>query len=40
MRTQALTSPTVHPLDDIVEVQRAVEQGQTQGKIVFAVAPE
>jgi NADPH:quinone reductase len=40
MRTQPLTAPTVHPLEDIVEIQQAMERGQTQGKIVFAVTPE
>jgi NADPH2:quinone reductase len=40
MMTQELTPPTVHPLDDIVQIQLAMEQRKTQGKVVFSVSPE
>lgn len=32
--------PTVHPLEDVADVQRAMEAKKTQGKIVFSVVPE
>ncbi len=40
LATEKLISPTIHPLEDIAAVQRAMEERKTSGKIVFAVAPE
>jgi NADPH2:quinone reductase len=40
LSTEKLVSPTIHPLEDIVAVQRAMEVRKTSGKIVFAVVPE
>jgi NADPH2:quinone reductase len=37
LETQPLIAPVVHPLDDIVEVQRAFETGGTTGKVVFRI---
>ena len=37
LKTQQLIAPTIHPLKDMVEVQRAFEQGGTSGKVVFKV---
>lgn len=34
---ETLITPTVHPLEDMVDVQRAFEQGGTTGKVVFKV---
>ena len=35
MRTEKLDEPTVHPIEDIAAVQRAMENGETTGKVVF-----
>jgi NADPH:quinone reductase len=35
--TEELIAPQVHPLEDMLEVQRAFEQGGTTGKVVFKV---
>jgi NADPH2:quinone reductase len=35
--SETLVTPTVHPLEDMREVQRAFEQGGTTGKVVFRV---
>jgi NADPH:quinone reductase len=40
MKNKKLTAPTIHPLEEVADVQRAMEQGKTQGKIVFSIAPE
>ncbi len=40
LATEKLMAPTIHPLDDIATVQRAMEERKTSGKIVFEVAPE
>jgi NADPH2:quinone reductase len=37
LRTQQLIAPGIRDMKDMVEVQRAFEQGQTTGKIVFKV---
>jgi NADPH2:quinone reductase len=37
LANEELIAPTVHALDDMKEVQRAMEQGQTLGKVVFKV---
>lgn len=37
METEELIAPTIHPLERMAEVQRAMEQGLTSGKVVFAV---
>jgi NADPH:quinone reductase len=37
LATEPLDEPTVHPIDDIAEVQRAMESGHTIGKVVFAL---
>lgn len=38
LATEPLIAPAVHPLDDMMEVQRAFETGGTTGKVVFRVA--
>lgn len=38
MANEELLVPTVHPLEKMAEVQRAMELGQTSGKVVFSVA--
>lgn len=35
LQTEDLTPPTVHALDDIAQVQHAMESGDTTGKVVF-----
>lgn len=35
LRTEALVSPTVHPIEDVAAVQAAMEAGETSGKVVF-----
>jgi NADPH2:quinone reductase len=40
LATENLIAPTIHPLEDIAVVQRAMEERQTWGKVVFAIAPE
>lgn len=35
MKTEKLIEPVVHPIDDIANVQAAMERGETMGKIVF-----
>ncbi len=40
LATEELTAPVIHPIEDIVAVQRAMEERKTVGKVVFAVAPE
>jgi len=37
LATERLIEPTVHPVEDVVEVQRAFEQGATTGKVVFRI---
>jgi NADPH2:quinone reductase len=37
LKNEELIAPTVHSLDDVKEVQRAMEQGNTIGKVVFKV---
>lgn len=37
LATEPLINPTVHKLDEVKEVQRAMEQGKTIGKVVFKV---
>lgn len=37
LATEELLEPVIHPLEDIVEVQRDMEAGRTSGKVVFAV---
>jgi NADPH:quinone reductase len=37
LKTQKLIKPEIHPLKDMMEVQRAFEQGGTTGKVVFKV---
>jgi NADPH2:quinone reductase len=37
LETQPLIEPVVHPLDDVVEVQRAFETGGTTGKVVLRI---
>jgi len=37
LASEKLITPTVHPLEDMREVQRAFEQGGTTGKVVFRV---
>ncbi|HYM34828.1 MAG TPA: zinc-binding dehydrogenase [Steroidobacteraceae bacterium] len=37
LATEELIAPTVHTLDEVKEVQRAMEQGQTIGKVVFKI---
>ena len=37
LETEPLIEPTVHSLDQIVEVERAMEQGRTIGKVVLKV---
>jgi NADPH2:quinone reductase len=37
METEELIAPTIHPLEQMAEVQRAMEEGRTSGKVVFAV---
>jgi NADPH2:quinone reductase len=37
METEELLKPTVHPLEEVAEVQRAMELGKTSGKIVFSI---
>jgi NADPH2:quinone reductase len=34
---EVLVSPVVHPIDDIADVQQAMESGATTGKVVFAL---
>jgi NADPH2:quinone reductase len=34
---EELIEPTIYPLEMVAEAQRAMEQGRTQGKIVFSV---
>jgi len=38
LATERLITPTVHALDEMMEVQRAFETGGTTGKVVFRVA--
>jgi len=40
LKTEKLVTPTVYPLDQIIEVQLAMEARKTQGKVVFSVSPE
>ena len=35
LEREPLIEPTLHPLDQVVEVERAMEQGKTSGKVVF-----
>jgi len=37
LANEELLTPTVHKLEDMKEVQRAMEQGRTSGKVVFKV---
>ena len=37
LATEELEEPTIHPIDEIAEVQRAMETGRTTGKVVFAL---
>jgi len=37
LATEKLITPTVHPLEDMCDVQRAFETGGTTGKVVFKV---
>lgn len=37
LNTQPLIEPTVYPLDAVAAAQRAMENGETHGKVVFAV---
>lgn len=37
LATEDLIVPTVHPLDEVVEVERAMEDGRTIGKVVFSL---
>jgi len=37
LTNEELIAPTVHTLDEVKEVQRAMEQGRTIGKVVFKV---
>jgi NADPH2:quinone reductase len=37
LKTETLIEPQVHALEDMREVQRAFEQGETTGKVVFRV---
>ncbi len=39
LKTETLIVPTIHPLEEMREVQRRFEQGGTTGKVVFAVTP-
>jgi len=35
LRTEQLDSPTIHPIEDIANVQAAMERGETAGKVLF-----
>jgi NADPH2:quinone reductase len=35
LRSEPLTAPSIHPIEDIAAVQNAMERGETMGKIVF-----
>jgi NADPH:quinone reductase len=35
MKTETLVQPEIQPIEKIVEIQRAMERGETKGKIVF-----
>jgi NADPH2:quinone reductase len=35
LKTETLDQPTIHPIEDIARVQTAMENGETQGKVVF-----
>ena len=37
LKLERLIAPTIHPIEDIAKVQRAMEIGETQGKIVFSL---
>jgi NADPH2:quinone reductase len=37
LEREELLEPTVHPLENVAEVERAFEQGRTSGKVVFKV---
>lgn len=38
LEQEELIAPTIHPLEDVAAVQRAMERGETSGKVVFAVS--
>ncbi len=35
MRTETLDEPAIRPIEEVAEVQRAMENGETMGKVVF-----
>ncbi|WP_340646042.1 zinc-binding dehydrogenase [Phenylobacterium sp.] len=35
LKTEPLTAPVIHPIEDIAKVQAAMERGETSGKVVF-----
>ena len=37
LHNETLTPPTVHPIENIAEVQQQMERGETIGKVVFAI---
>jgi len=37
LRSEELIAPTIYPLEQMAAVQRAMEQGQTSGKVVFSI---
>jgi NADPH2:quinone reductase len=40
LATEELLQPTVYPLAEIVEAERALEEGRTVGKVVLRVCEE